>query len=166
MNREKPLCEKKKKKRRKVKMERMKIVKILAIVMIATTAIYVGIEAYAYSNSSMGDVLYAADLYPSEPVTWYPPEELGIVQVIEYENTTSVHINVDKEKEPFPLQEVQPIFRYNEKFYKVSPLWMGYPVPPNLPQQPFGAVSCGIGWLGIGILWLKWRKEDEATNSS
>jgi len=149
-------------------MKRMEIVKILAIVMTIATVMYVGGEVYAHSNSSRGDVLYAAVLYESEipPPVWNTTEQLGIVEVIEYENTTSVHINVDLEKAPFPLQEVQPIFQYKGKFYKVSPLWMGYPVPLNLPQQPFGAVSCGIGWLGIGILWLKWRKEDEATNSS
>lgn len=143
-------------------MERMKIVKILAIVMIAATAMYVGTEVYAYSNSSRGDVLYAANLYESEvpPPAWYTPEQLGIVEVIEYENTTSVHINVDREKEPFPLQEVQPIFQYNEKFFKVSPLWMGYPVPPNLPQQPEGAFLCGISWFATGILWIKWRKRE------
>ncbi len=146
----------------------MKIVKILALVMSITTAMYIGAEAYAYSNSARGDVLYAADLYDSEnpPPPIYTHEQLGIVEVIEYENTTSVHINVDKEREPFPLQEVQPIFQYKGKFYKVSPLWMGYPVPPNLPQQPVGAVFCGTGWGFTGILWLKWRKEDEAADSS
>jgi len=149
-------------------MKRMKIIGILAIVMAIATAIWVGAEAYAYSNHSRGDVLYAADLYTSEipPPIWNTTEQLGIVEVIEYENTTSVHINVDKEREPFPLQEVQPIFQYNGKFYKVSPLWMGYPVPPNLPQQPAGAALCGIGWCATGILWLKWRKKDEATKSS
>lgn len=149
-------------------MKKLSIVLLAAIVMTIATGIYVRAEAYAYSNSSRGDVLYASNLYESEnpPPHWYEPEELGIIEVIEYENTTSVHINVDKEREPFPLQEVQPIFQYKDKFYKVSPLWMGYPVPPNLPQQPAGAVFCGIGWCVTVVLGLKWRKEDEATNNS
>ena len=146
-------------------MRRIKIVKILAIVMVIATVIYIAAETYAYSNSSRGNVSYAADLYESEipPPIWNTTEQLGIVEVIEYENATSVHINVDKEREPFPLQEVQPIFQYEDKFYKVSPLWMGYPVPPNLLQQPIGFASCIMGWCFIGILWLKWRKKDEAT---
>ena len=149
-------------------MRRIKIVKILAIVMVIATVIYVAAEAYAYSNSSRGDVLYAADLYESEipPPIWNTTEQLGIVEVIDYgygENATWVHINVDKEREPFPLQEVQPIFQYKGKFYKVSPLWMMPGLPRNLLQQPAGAVFCGIGWCATGILWLNWRKEDEAT---
>jgi hypothetical protein len=124
-------------------MKRMEIVKILSILMAIATVIYVGAEVYGYSNSSqIRDVVYFADLYEGEsspPI--YTPEQLGIVQVgLDYENNTKgVHIIVDKDREPFPLQTVQPIFQYNGTLYKISPLWTAYGVPPNLPQQPAGA---------------------------
>lgn len=151
-------------------MKRMKMVKILAILMAMATVLYIGIEVYGYNNSHREYVLYAAELYEGEipPPLWYTPEQLGAVEVADYrvENATNVWLVVPPGEEPFPLQEVQPIFKYKEKFYKVSPLWAGYPVPSNLPQQPIGAALCGIGWLATGILWLNWRKEDKATKSS
>jgi hypothetical protein len=119
---------------------------------------------------TIGGIAYSATLYEGEipPPLWYTPEQLGAVEVADYrvENATNVWLVVPPGEEPFPLQEVQPIFKYKEKFYKVSPLWAGYPVPSNLPQQPIGAALCGIGWLATGILWLNWRKEDKATKSS
>jgi hypothetical protein len=152
-------------------MKRMEIVKILSILMAIATVIYVGTEVYAYNHNPLnGGIAYSATLYEGEipPPHWYTPEQLGAVFVADYgdENATVVWLVVPPGNEPFPLREVKPIFKYKERFYQVSELCIGYPVPSNLPQQPVGAVSCGIGWLATGILWLKWRKEDETTKIS
>ena len=150
-------------------MKRKKILKMLAVLMAIATVVYVGTEVYAYKNSKdrpQGGIAYGVEPYEGErPSKVYTPEELGAVDFIFYYYTDiPSHIIVPPGKEPFPLQEVQPVFEYKGKLYRVSALWAAYPVPPNLPQQPVGAVSCGIGWCITGILWLKWRKEDETTN--
>jgi hypothetical protein len=144
-----------------------KNLKWLVIVMIVATAIYAGAEVYAYNINSLGGIAYSATLYEGEiPSIWYTPEQLGAVFVADYyENATVVWLVVPVGNEPFPLREVQPIFKYKDRFYQVSELCIDYPVPANLPQQPVGAVLCGVGWFATGILWLRWRKEDEATNS-
>ena len=153
-------------------MKRMKMVEILAIVMIMATAIWVGAEAYGYSNhlnSSGHHVIINANLYISDvpPPVWNTTEELGIIKVYEYEyDNVTIYLEVKDREKADSLRELQPILQYNGTFYKVDPLETSYPVPPNLPQQPVGAAFCIMGWCATGILWLNWRKEDEATNRS
>ncbi|MBS7632948.1 hypothetical protein KEJ15_04910 [Candidatus Bathyarchaeota archaeon] len=147
--------------------KKMKIIKIFSVVMIIVTVAYVSYEAHAYSNNdSRGSTAYGVDLYTGEspPPVWYTPEDLGIIDYYPDENCFS-HVIVDKSKEPFPLQEVQPMFLYKDKFYQVSALWTAYPVPKNLPQQPVGAIACGAGWLAIGTLYLRRRGKDEEAKS-
>jgi hypothetical protein len=128
--------------------------------------IYVSAVVYADVNSPPyphRHVLYAAFEYEGDtpPTEWYTPEQLGICDAIEYEENGSwLHIAVDREKEPFPLQEKQPVFLYKDKFYQVSPLWVTPGLPESIKQSqfPIGGVL-GAGWVFTAILF-KWRKKE------
>jgi len=138
--------------------------------MMIFTAIYVFAVVYANTNSYPYPpyVGYAAVKYEGDtpPTEWYTSEQLGIVHVIEYaENSSWLHIVVDREKEPFPLQENQPVFLHKDKFYQVSPLWMDLGLPESVKQWqiPIGA-ALGAGWIFTGTLFLKWRKKNGKNN--
>jgi len=110
---------------------------------------YVGYAAFRYK----------ADTPPSD---WYTPEQLGIYYVIEYgENASGLHIAVDLAKEPFPLQNENPIFLYKDKFYRVSSLWVTFSSRRTV-RWPILIVggALGAGWIIIGVLFLKWRKNE------
>jgi len=118
------------------------------------------------------NVVYAAHKYQSEkpPSDWYMPEELGIYRITEYGENGWLHIAVIREEEPFPLQEEQPIFKYKDKFYQVSPLW----ATPALPEPWWvwgnGPILAGIGmilifaWIILVAEWGKARKPSHACN--
>ena len=145
-----------------------KIVKVALLLMAVLTVAYV--SAVVYANADVGFnhyshryVLYAAFEFEADtpPSEWYTPEQLGIYDVIEYGENGSywLHIAVDKEKEPFPLQSANPTFLYKDEFYTVSSVW----VTPMLPgefrqwQIPIG-VALGAGWLFAGVLFLLFLK--------
>lgn len=135
--------------------------------MVILTVIYVSAVVYANTNANAYPhryVLYGAFEYESEtpPTDWYTPEQLGIYAVTELgENGSSLHIAVDREKEPFPLQSENPIFLYKDKFYQVSPLWVTPGLPESVKQWqiPLG-VALGACWAFTGVLFLKWRKKE------
>jgi len=139
-----------------------KVVKVALLLMTILTAIYAIVVVYANTNPRSLKPLYAAFEYESEtpPASWYTLEQLGIVNVIENEENGWLHIEVDREKEPFPLQSELPIFLYQDKFYQVSPLW----VTPGLPksvrqlQIPIGG-ALGAGWIFTGIRFVNGRKK-------
>jgi hypothetical protein len=138
-------------------------VRALLVSMGVLTAIYASAFAYANVNSNYDEVLYAAVRYESEtpPAQWYTTEQLGIVGVTKYgENDSSwLHILVDTEKEPFPLQRELPIFIYEDEFYQASPLWATASLPESvIPWQvPVGG-ALGAGWILSGVVAIKWRK--------
>lgn len=151
------------------------VVKATLILMGILTVIYAGAVAYVNANSSLDDniegdlsraVLYAAFEYESEtpPSVWYTPEQLGITGVIRYgENCSWLHIGVDREKEPFPLQREQPIFLYKDKFYKVSHLWVtpaGCDPNVELIVKWLFGLGLGLGWVFTGILLLNGRRKE------
>jgi hypothetical protein len=142
------------------------VMKAVPILMAILTVTYVGVGVYANTTASSNRyVLYAAFEYEGEtpPTEWYTPEQLGIYGVIEYGENSSywLHIAVDREKEPFPLQEKQPIFLYKDKYYQVSPLWATPGLPESVKQWqiPIGGIL-GAGWAFTGILFLKWRRKE------
>jgi hypothetical protein len=154
--------EQKKGEKRKMK----KVFTVTLILMTILTTIYVSVVVYANTNANAYShryVLYGAFEYESEtpPTDWYTPEQLGIYDVIEYGENASLHIAVDREKEPFPLQSENPIFLYKDKFYQVSPLWAGYGLPESVKQcqMPIGG-ALGVCWISIGVLFLKRRNEE------
>jgi len=137
--------------------------KVILLAMLISTAIYISVVVYANSVDSGANVLYAAERYQPEnpPPYCYQPEELGIVQVIEdTQNASWVHIEVDREKEPFPLQTEQPIFLYNGNFYKVLSLWVTPGLSEEIKQwQIHGGAAIGVGWAGTVIAGIvSWRK--------
>jgi hypothetical protein len=120
------------------------------------------VSAHQQTSDSGYLVVYSAEEYVSEepPTTMYTREELGIVEVIDYgvESPTWVHVVVDREKEPFPLQKNSPIFSYKDRLYQVAPLW----VSPGLPEQPMiwkiqpiVIASLGIGWALAFVLLVR-----------
>jgi hypothetical protein len=147
-----------------------RVVKVVLILMTILTVIYASAVVYANANSNSESspyphryVLYAAVRYEGDipPPEWYMPEQLGIYNIIEYvENASWLHIEVDREKEPFPLQEKQPVFLYKDKFYQVSPLWAtpALTESANLWQVPIG-LALGTGWVFTCALFVKMRKE-------
>ena len=146
-----------------------RIVKASILLMAILTVIYAGLVAYANANpsglSGHRYILPAAFEYESEtpPTEWYTPEQLGIVKIIEHgeNNTCWLHVLVDREKEPFPLQEEQPIFKYKDKFYQISPLWTTPGLSESAKGQLIGGgVLVGSGWAFTGALFLKGRKEE------
>ncbi|MGD8545920.1 MAG: hypothetical protein PVH12_07070, partial [Candidatus Bathyarchaeota archaeon] len=110
-----------------------KIVKVIFALMVILTATFVSVVMY--THASYNHVMYAAIEYESAipPTDWYTPGQLGIVNIIEREGRW-LHTVVDKEKEPFPLQRINPIFLYKEEFYQVSSLW----ATPSLPRHTIG----------------------------
>lgn len=135
------------------------------------TVIYISVVVYANTNANANSspyphryVLYAAFEYKGDtpPTEWYTPEQLGIYDVIEYgEDGSWLHIAVDREKEPFPLQEKQTVFLYKDKFYVVSSHWVTPGLPESIKQWQIsiGGVL-GVGWVCTGVLFLKWRKKE------
>ena len=163
-----------------------KIVKTSLLLMAILTVVYACVVVYAYANANSSNanssngltdhpygwthryVAYGAFEYESEtpPTEWYTPEQLGIVEILDYEeNCTWFQVVVDREKEPFPLLELQeeelPIFKYKDKFYRISHLW----VTPGLSESAKGhliggGVLVGAGWVFAGVLFLKGRKKE------
>jgi hypothetical protein len=144
-----------------------KATKAVLFMMVLTLA-YVSAVIYVYADSyadsgyySYRYVLYGADKYEGDipPTEWYTMEQLGICDVTEYGNGSWLHIAVDLEKEPFPLQEETPIFLYKDTWYQVSPLWgtPGLSESTTQWQIPIGGVL-GVGWVLTGALFLKLRK--------
>lgn len=133
--------------------------------MAVLTVTYVSVVVYANTNSDHSDVVYAAFEYESEtlPTDWYTPEQLGTIKIIEYgENETYwLHVVIDCQKEPFPLQEEQPIFIYKDKFYQISPLWATPGLPESVKGQLItGGLLLGSGWiLAVGFL-INGRKKE------
>ena len=145
-----------------------RIVKASILLLAILTVIYAGLVAYANANpsglSGHRYIVPAAFEYESEtpPTEWYTPEQLGIVDTVYYEeNCTWFHAIVELEKEPFPLQEEQPIFKYKDKFYQISPLWTTPGLSESAKAQLIGGgVLVGSGWAFTGALFLKGRKEE------
>jgi hypothetical protein len=141
---------------------------VLAIMMILT-GIYISAVAYANSSTSPDvsstppDVVYNADLYRSEtpPSTWYTPEQLGIIGVMEFgpDEYLQLQISVDREKEPFPLQKEQPIFLYKGRFFRVSPHWTTPGLENDKDWEFLLGGTLGGGWVFAGALFAKWRKK-------
>jgi len=145
-----------------------KVLTVILILMVILTVIYVSAVVYANTNDanaySHRYVLYGAFEYESEtpPTDWYTPEQLGIYGVTELgENGSWLHIAVDREKEPFPLQSENPIFLYKDKFYEVLPVWVTPGLPESVKQWqiPIGG-ALGACWVFTGVLFLKWRKNE------
>jgi len=146
-----------------------KSVKAVLILLVILTVIYVSAVVYANTNASACPdphrcVLYAAFKYEADtsPSEWYTLEQLGICDVIEYvENGSWLHIAVDREKEPFPLQSENPIFLYKDEFYQVSSLHVTPALPEGIKnwQIPVGG-ALGIGWVFTGVLFLRWMKKE------
>lgn len=136
-------------------------VKILLVLMSILTMIYIGAVVYANTNSSSGDRVYAAFEHETEPPFWYTPEELGIIKIIEYGNESYwLHVVVDVEKEPFPLQVERPIFKYKDKFFQISDLWITPGLPESVKQwQVPAGVGIVIGWIVTGIYKKKETKK-------
>ena len=139
---------------------------LMVLLMAILTVIYASAVAYANVNSHPYPhqyVAYAAFEYRGDtpPTEWYTPEQLGIYDVTVYEeNYSFLHIAVDREKEPFPLQEKQPVFLYKDKFYRVSQLWATPGLPESVKQWQFPIAGLlGIGWISTGILFI-WRKKE------
>ena len=146
-----------------------RVMKAVLVLMAILTVAYVGVVVYANTDSdyqvcSNRYVLYGAGRYEGDipPTEWYMPEQLGIYDVIEYTvNSSWVHIAVDREKEPFSLQEKQPIFLYKDRYYQVWQMWVTPALTSNGKQWQIsiGAVL-GAGWVFTGILFLNWRKKE------
>ena len=152
------------------------LVKASLLLMAILTVVYAGLVVYAYANANSSNanssnglsghryVVYAAFERESEtpPTEWYTPEELGIVEIPDYEEDyTWFQVVVELEKEPFPLQEEQPIFKYKDKFYQIAGMW----VTPGFGESAKGpliggGVLVGLGWVFCGVLFLKGRKEE------
>ncbi|MCL6578698.1 MAG: hypothetical protein K6T73_04845 [Candidatus Bathyarchaeota archaeon] len=138
--------------------------KAALILMAVLTVTYVSVVVYANTSAnSHRYVVYAAFKYEGDtpPTEWYTPEQLGICGVTEHGGNGFywLHIAVDPEKEPFLLQEKQPIFLYKDKYYQVSPHWVTPGLPESVKQWQIsiGGVL-GAGWVLTGVLFLKWRK--------
>jgi hypothetical protein len=144
----------------------MKIgLKAILMLMMISTVVYAGMVLYVYANSFNDSnliVCYAARKCdpPAPSSIWYTPEELGIVR-IDRMSAKDLSIGVDTTKEPFPLQEKTPIFKFEGEFYKVSSLWVTF-ASGGLEQSwpvPTGLIL-GAGWIFIGTLFIKRRTQD------
>jgi hypothetical protein len=139
----------------------MRFLVLASIVLAIVTVAY--IVALVYGNATNQYLVsYGAFEYKSAPSVWYMPEQLGIVSFTEHgqNGTIWLEVGVDPSKEPLPLQEYQPIFKYEEKFFQISDAW----VTPGLPryskgwQIPLG-IGVGTSWMIAGILILRERRK-------
>lgn len=135
--------------------------KIALIVMLLLTAIYISAVVYANSISSEGAV-DTAFLYHDEPDGWYTPEQMGIVRIEGYNETSTWIKVVYGEQGPLVNPEEKPIFKYRNKFWQISELHVT-PAPPESVQWqvPIGGAVV-VGWVFIGILFSKERKRKKA----
>lgn len=138
---------------------------VLAAFMCIATAVYLSTVVHAAfnSNSEIEDVIYAAFEYEGIVNNWYMPEQLGIIKIVELGNETQywLQVVVDREKEPFPLQREQPIFKYKGEFFRISNLWVTPGLPENLQWQLPAGGAIGVGWSFTGLLFVKWRSKNE-----
>jgi len=137
---------------------------VMAVTVIWAFALYQHLQAYHRKFVGHREVLmdfhgngavYAAYEYESEtlPSEWYMPEELGIYEIIEYGENRFLQIAVIREEEPFPLQEEQPIFKYKDKFYQVSLLWVTLGLPEPWWTWGNGSILMGTGMILI-LAWI------------
>ncbi|MGD8507239.1 MAG: hypothetical protein PVF15_11340 [Candidatus Bathyarchaeota archaeon] len=137
------------------------IAKTALFSMLILTVIYVVTVVYANSSAHEHEVSYTAFEYRLQqpPTEWYMPERLGIVEIIEYEETDTLHVVVDRRIEPFPLQAEQPVFRYKEKFYVISERWVTLSIFLTVKQyEMLAAGVLGLGWTFVGAFFIKERK--------
>ena len=137
----------------------VKIVLMLAIL----TAVYISSVVYANASSKNNtfSTLYSAILYKSEPSKWYYPEQLGIVEIIDYgaENATWVHVVVPPKLDPGDLDVERPVFIYKGRFYQIAE----GSINPGLHEtverwQILIGGGLGAGWIFVGALILRKRK--------
>jgi hypothetical protein len=148
-----------------------KIVWAFLFSMAVLTVSYAGFWLYPSASSYSGHlrtsgsgylVVYAAEEYVSEepPATLYTQMELGIVDVLDYgvESPTWVHVAVNREKEPFPLQKNMPVFSFKDKLYQVIPLCVtpGLPERSVMDQIQLLIIAClVVGWVLAFILLVR-----------
>lgn len=150
------------------------MMKAALILLLIFTITYIVAVVYA-NNNIVGDgtgktygsgKIYSATLYLGEPDEWYNPEELGIIQIMEEENTTSLAVSIPTDLDSGDLGIKHPIFKYNDGFYQIGyaeACWdAGLPESVKQWQFPIGA-TLGIGWLSIGMLFLRRRKNERTT---
>ena len=141
------------------------------MLMAALTLLYVIVIVYANANTDSDDyvdpyhyVVYAA--YKSEsdapPSVWYTPEELGIVEIYDFgeDDPGAVQITVDRQKEPFPLQEETPIFLFRDDFYIVSSHWVTFADSNGIQWQVPTGVALGTVWTFLGVLFVRRRMRE------
>lgn len=135
------------------------------------TVIYVSAVVYAInansadSNIDEGYWLLAADLYENQPSSWYTPEELRITKIIEYKETTSIHVAIPRDVNYTEMIEQQPIFKYKERFYQISKTDFTPALPEEAkgrliyPASVGGGVCIAGGWVCVGYFGLRKRRE-------
>lgn len=140
---------------------------VMAVTVIWAFALYQHLQAYNrnfvghrevlmdYHGNGIVQVAYG---YESEtlPSVWHLPEELGIYEIIEYGENGFLQIIC-----MHSLQEEQPIFKYKDKFYQVSPLWATLGLREPWWTWGNGSILMGIGMILI-LAWIilatEWRK--------
>lgn len=135
-----------------------KTMKLVLVSMFLLTAIYFGAVVYAIANpGEYKDVVLSARELDTQPPTWYTPEQLGITEIIEQQGWVQVIVPKEKAKQ---LQEQQPVFKYKDKFYRITGLWATPGLPESVKQGivPAG-VGIGAGWILVGAYIHKNRKE-------
>jgi len=108
-------------------------------------------------------VVYAAYEYESDtlPPDWYMPDRLGICEVIEHGQGGFLQIVDAREEEPLQLQIEQPVFKYKDKFYQISPHWVTPALPEPWWTRGNGSILTGVGMMLILVLITlitEWRK--------
>lgn len=149
---------------------------VTAVTVIWAIALYQHLQAYngkfvghreVLMDFQGNGVVHVAYDYESEtlPSEWYLPEELGIYEIIEYGENGFLQI-----KGSHSLQEEQPIFKYKDKFYQVSPLWVTLGLPEPWWTWGNGSILMGIGmililaWIILVTAWQKALKRIHGRN--
>lgn len=139
------------------------LLKAALVSLVVITLVYAGTVAYvAYTiinDEPYYDLIYQpsrpppnngypAFLYNGTPTGWYTPEQLGIYALTsDEEGDPLIFVLIDKDREPFPLMDKQPIFLYKDKFYRVSALW----VTPGLRENNLSSLLFVIGLVLVPV---------------
>ncbi|MBS7632420.1 hypothetical protein KEJ15_02195 [Candidatus Bathyarchaeota archaeon] len=141
--------------------------KVLLLVMLASTVIYVGVSSYMTSTRGSTGPVCIASRYVGTTSTYYTPERLGIMEIEEYGNGSTLFVTFESRILSLPANN--PVFKYKDAFYQInipSAIFLPGRSKP-IPIQPIliGGLLVAMGWLITLVVFLKKQKGEQTDDA-
>jgi hypothetical protein len=145
------------------------LMKILITALLLYTIAFACVVVYANTveepKRPSGTIFYAYKL-DEEPPQWYLPEELGILDFIDYESGPPMWVGIIVKDPPFPLTLERPCFKYKDNYYTLSKYLITIDLrrPTTVERLQFPLSLPLLAWIPAGFFLNKWRKSNEQSN--